>query len=319
MGDDTDLQGKTVVITGASSGVGRGAAWKLATAGANVVIAARRIRVLEDLAEAIAAAGGVAVPVETDVGDPDSVARLARAAVDRFGRIDVWVNNAGIGALGSFWEVPLHDHARVIDVNVKGLLYGAHTALRQFVAQRSGILINVGSVESEVPLALQTSYAASKAAVVTLGRCLQEELRLAGMGQTIRVSTILPWAIDTPFWDHAGNYTGRTLRMATMEDPVPVVDAIVAACATPPKEQRVGARARFGGFSGRFAPALADRLSGRVADAESRKGAPVAATSGAIHRPVEQGDTVEGGIRERMRREDAARQHTGAAQQERVR
>lgn len=319
MADDTDLQGTTVVITGASSGVGRGAAWKLATAGANVVIAARRARVLEELTVAISAAGGVALPVETDVGDPDGVARLAEAAVDRFGRIDVWVNNAGIGTLGRFWEVPIQDHARVIDVNVKGLLYGAHAALRRFVSQRSGTLINVGSVESEVPLAYQTSYAASKAAVLTLGRCLQEELRLAGYDDVVRVSTILPWALDTPFWDHAGNYTGRTLRMATMEDPVPVVDAIVAACATPPTEQRVGARARFGGFSGRFAPALADRLSAQVADAESRKGMPVGPTPGAVHRPVERGDTVEGGVRERMRREDAARQHAGAARHGRIR
>ena len=132
MTDEPDVRGRTVVITGASSGLGRGAAWKLAMAGANVVIAARREDVLQDLASKIASAGGTAEPVETDVSDPTAVSRLAETALSRFGRIDVWINNVGIGALGSFWDVPVEDHARVIDVNVTGLMYGAHTALRQF-------------------------------------------------------------------------------------------------------------------------------------------------------------------------------------------
>ena len=172
---------KTIVITGASSGLGRGVAGKLAREGADVVVAARRGRVLDELAEQIRAAGGVALAVEAGVSEPDDIARLAAAAMDRFGRIDVWVNNVGIGAL---WEVPIEDHARVIDVNLKGLLYGAHAALRQFRAQGEGILLNVGSVESGVPLVYQSSYAASKAAVLTLSRGLNEELRLAGEHHT---------------------------------------------------------------------------------------------------------------------------------------
>lgn len=307
MSDAENVRGRTIVVTGASSGIGRGAAWKLAMDGANVVIAARREPVLRDLAERIVAAGGAAEPVETDVGDPDAVERLAEAAVRRFGRIDVWINNVGIGALGAFWDVPIEDHARVIEVNVTGVMYGAHAALRRFRAQGAGTLINIGSVESDVPLPYQSSYAASKAAVAILGRGLQEELRLAGLDRSIRVTTILPWALDTPFWEHAGNYTGRTLRMAPMADPVPVVDAIVAACAEPASEQRVGARSHLAFASSRIAPGLTDRLSARVADAESRKGTPVPPTEGALYRPVEAGVTVEGGIRERMRREDAAR------------
>jgi len=307
MSDEEKLRGKTVVITGASSGLGRGAAWKLSEAGANVVIAARRGRVLDELVERISSAGGVAVAVETDVSDPDDIARLAAAALNRFGRIDVWVNNVGIGALGSFWDVPIEDHARVIDVNIKGLMYGAHAALRQFRSQGAGILINVGSVESDVPLAYQSSYAASKAAVLTFGRCLTEELRLAGQEDRIRVGTIMPWAVDTPFWTHAANYTGHTLRMATMEDPVPVVDAIVAACIDPQQEHRVGMKAHVGGLANRVMPDVADRMSAKVADAESQKGATVPPTTGAIYQPIDAGATVEGGIRERMQREDDAR------------
>lgn len=307
MSEEEKLQGKVVVITGASSGLGRGAARKLAEAGANVVLAARRGNVLDELVEQISSAGGVAVAVEVDVSDPRDIARLAAAALDGFGRIDVWVNNVGIGALGSFWDVPIEDHARVIDVNIKGLLYGAHAALSQFRSQGAGILINVGSVESDVPLAYQSSYAASKAAVLTFGRCLTEELRLAGEADSIRVGTILPWALDTPFWSHAANYTGRTLRMATMEDPEPVVDAIVAACVDPQQEHRVGMKAHVGGLANRLMPDVADRMSAKVADAEAQKGATVPPTTGAIYQPIDGGVTVEGGVRERMQQEDDAR------------
>ena len=307
MSEEEKLQGKVVVITGASSGLGRGAARKLAEAGANVVLAARRGNVLDELVEQISSAGGVAVAVEVDVSDPRDIARLATAALDGFGRIDVWVNNVGIGALGSFWDVPIEDHARVIDVNIKGLLYGAHAALSQFRSQGAGILINVGSVESDVPLAYQSSYAASKAAVLTFGRCLTEELRLAGEADSIRVGTILPWALDTPFWSHAANYTGRTLRMATMEDPEPVVDAIVAACVDPQQEHRVGMKAHVGGLANRLMPDVADRMSAKVADAEAQKGATVPPTTGAIYQPIDGGVTVEGGVRERMQQEDDAR------------
>jgi NADP-dependent 3-hydroxy acid dehydrogenase YdfG len=158
MSTEQSFTGKTIVIAGASSGFGRGAALKLAQLGGNVVLAARRGQLLDDLAAEIVANGGYAIAVETDVSDAAAVARLATAAVDRFGRIDVWVNNVGIGALGHFWDIPVEDHARVVDVNLKGLIYGAHAALRQFRAQGDGFLINVGSVDSEVPLAYQASY-----------------------------------------------------------------------------------------------------------------------------------------------------------------
>ncbi len=307
MSGKSDLRGKTIVITGASSGLGRGAAEKLAEQGAKVVIAARRGRVLDDLAEQIRAAGGIALVVEVDVSAPDDIARLAAAALESFGRIDVWINNVGIGALGAFWEVPIEDHARVIDVNLKGLLYGAHAALRQFRAQGEGILVNVGSVESEVPLVYQSSYAASKAAVLSLGRGLNEELRLTGEHRTIKVGTIMPWAVDTPWWTHAANYTGQAPRMAPMDDPASTIDAIVQACTSPKEEHRVGAKAHVADISHRLFPDLTERLSAKTADAESQKGSTVPPTTGAIYAPIDEGTTVEGGIRDRMRREDAAR------------
>jgi short-subunit dehydrogenase len=305
MSDQKNLRGQAIVITGASSGIGRGTALKLAELGANVVLAARRGQVLHELAAQITAQGGTAVPVETDVSVPHDIARLADAAVDRFGRIDVWINNVGIAAIGRFWDTPVEVHARVIDVNVNGLLYGAHAALRQFRAQGAGVLVNVGSVESEVPLAYQSSYAASKSAVLSLSRCLNEELRLAGDSETIKVGTIMPWAVDTPFWTHTANYTGHAPRMAAMDDPDVVVDAIVAACTDPKEEQPVGAKAHATNISHRFLPDLTERLGAKISDSETAKGAPRPDTSGSIFEPMEEGATVDGGIRERMKREDA--------------
>lgn len=296
--------GTVVVITGATSGLGRGTALALAAQGAHVVIAARRGDVLDDLTEQISAApGGTAVPVITDVSDPADVARLASVAVKRFGRIDVWIDNVGVGALGLFWDIPIDDHARVIDVNLKGLIYGAHTALTQFRSQGSGTLLNIGSIDSEVPLAYQASYAASKAAVLSLSRSLNEELRLAGE-DGIKVGTILPWAVDTPWWTHAANYSGHTPRMAAMDDPQIVIDAIVAACTNPKEQQPVGPKARASNASHHIFPALTERLSAKIAGSEVAKGAPVPHTTGSIYHPMDVGTTVDGGIRERMKHED---------------
>src|SRR5690606_35725621 len=191
---------------------------------------------------------------------PSDVARLSQTTISQFGRIDVWVNNVGVGAIGFFWDMPIEDHARVVDVNLKGLIYGAHAALRQFRVQGHGTLVNIGSIDSETPLALQNTYAATKAAVLSLSRSLNEELRLAG-GDDIKVGTIMPWAVDTPWWYHAANYTGRQPRMVAMDDPGIVVDAIVAACLNPKEEQPVGWKAKGSNISHQLFPDLTERLS----------------------------------------------------------
>ena len=253
-----DVKGATIVITGASSGFGRGSALKLASLGANVVLAARRTTALQTLAKEIEAAGGSAIVVTADVSNPSDVGRIAEEAIHHFGRIDIWIHNVGIGALGMFWDIPIEDHGRVIDVNLKGLIYGAHTALKLFRAQGYGTLVNVGSIDSEVPLAYQASYAASKAAVLSLSRSLNEELRICKQDATIKVRTIMPWAVDTPWWNHAANYTGHAPRMASMDDPSLVVDAIVEACTDPQEEQPVGWKAKAANISHNMFPDLTE-------------------------------------------------------------
>lgn len=292
-----------VVIAGASSGFGRGAAQELAAQGAQVVVAARRKDMLDELVAEIQAAGGTAAALQVDVSEPADVAELAEMALSRFGRIDVWINNVGVGAIGYFWDIPLEDHARLVDANLKGLIYGAHAALRQFRTQGYGTLINVGSIDSETPLALQNTYAATKAAVLSLSRSLNEELRLAG-NDDIKVGTIMPWAVDTPWWTHAANYTGHAPRMAMMDDPKIVVEAIVKACLDPKEEQPVGWKAKGSNIMHHLFPDLTERMSGNVAKAEAEKASATPNTAGALHQPMADGMKIDGGIRERMHAED---------------
>lgn len=302
----TDLSNAVVVVVGASSGFGRGAALELGRRGAAVVVAARRGDMLGDVVREIEAGGGRALAVTVDVSDPEDIARLASETLAQFGRFDVWINNVGVGALGFFWDIPLEDHTRVIDVNLKGLVFGAHAALRQFRSQGHGNLVNVGSIDSETPLALQNTYAATKAAVLSLSRSLNEELRLAGESG-IKVGTIMPWAVDTPWWVHAANYTGHAPRMTMMDDPQLVVDAIVEACLDPKEEQPVGWKAKGSQISHQLFPDLTERLSANIAQSESDKARPAPATTGAIHEPMDDGLQIVGGLRERMEQEDAQR------------
>ena len=143
---ERNLAGKVVVVTGASSGFGKGTALELARRGASVVLAARRGELLEAVARACTASGARAIAVPTDVSQPRDVEQLARRALAALGRIDVWINNAGVGALGRFERVPLADHEQVIGTNLLGTLYGSYAAYRHFLAQGSGILINVCTI-----------------------------------------------------------------------------------------------------------------------------------------------------------------------------
>src|SRR4030095_9128410 len=120
------LKKKVVVLTGASSGFGKGAARSFAKAGARLVLAARRERLLNELADECNATGGYAVAIPTDVSKIRDVQALAQKTVNEFGRIDIWVNDAGVGAVGLFEQVPLADHIQVIETNLLGTVYGSY-------------------------------------------------------------------------------------------------------------------------------------------------------------------------------------------------
>jgi short-subunit dehydrogenase len=306
--------GKTFVIIGASSGFGRGVAIQLGKYHANVVLAARRTELLEQVAAEILAAGGNALVVTTDISKPEDVARLADTSVKKYGHVDVWINDVGVGAIGRFWEIPLQDQARLIDVNLKGVMYGTYSAIKIFRSQGYGTLINLGSIDSETPLAYQSSYSASKAGIRSLDEGLNQELRLNGY-KNIKVVTIEPWAADTPWWGHAANYSGGTPRMAAMDGPEKVVNAIIWSSIHRRKELPVGWKAKFSNISHHLLPHFTERFSANVAHRYQIKTAPPAPqTPGSLYKPVQSGTQVDDGVRARIKRENKERRKRNKAE-----
>lgn len=297
------MRGKTIVITGASSGFGRGVALRLAAKGANLVLAARRGHLLRDLAHEC----GDAIAVVCDVGNSNDVEKLGKAAIARFARIDVWINNAGVAALGRFDEIPLRDHQRVLQTNLGGVVNGSHVALQHFRRMRSGTLINVASMLGRTPSPYYASYCASKYGVIGLGESLRQELRAEGQSD-IQVCTILPMAADTPFFEHAANYTGHTLQPSPITDADHVVDAIVATVAAPRDEVTVGLPASAAMLAERLAPALMQSVTGVITHQHQMENAPPAGLShGNLHSPLEIGNRVHGTIRAQLAAEQRAR------------
>jgi short-subunit dehydrogenase len=209
----------SVVITGASSGIGRAAALAFARLGCPVVLAARDAHSLEEVARDCRNAGGRTLVVPTDMTDPSAVLALAqRAAEFGDGRIAVWVNNAGVAAFGLFLDVPVEAHEQVIRTNLLGYLYGAHAVLPLFKRQGTGVLINVVSMAAFAPTPLASSYSASKAGNRGLFETLRTEL--AGSGQDIHVCDLYPAFVDTPMLEHTANFEGKQIN------PVPPVIAV---------------------------------------------------------------------------------------------
>ncbi|MEE6272809.1 SDR family oxidoreductase [Georgenia wangjunii] len=254
------IKGSVVVITGASSGVGRATALRFAGKGAHVVLAARRRPALESLAAQCREHGVEALAVPTDVTDADAVDALARTAVERFGRIDVWVNDAAVAVFSPFLTVPLADFRRVLDVNVMGCVHGARAALSQMQRQGEGVLINVASVVGEVPQPYTAAYSVSKAAVQALGVSLRSEL-LLDRASGVDVVTVLPATIDTPFFRHAANYTGREpVPMPPLYSPQRVARAIVKVARAPRREVVVGPAGRQFALQHKVAPGTTDAM-----------------------------------------------------------
>ena len=194
-----DLDGRTAVVTGASSGIGRATAEALAGAGAAVVVAARREERLRELVDAVEAGGGRALAVPTDVTVRAEVESLARRAVDAFGGIDVLVNNAGVMPLSRMEELRVDDWERMVDVNLKGVLYCLGAVLPVMLEAGGGHVVNVGSVAGRRPFPGGSVYAATKFAVRALSWGMQLELSAA---RGIRVTDVQPGVVDTELTDH---------------------------------------------------------------------------------------------------------------------
>ncbi|WP_033050973.1 SDR family oxidoreductase, partial [Pseudomonas sp. Ant30-3] len=204
------LEGKLVVITGASSGIGRAAAHAFADEGARLVLAARDTTALAEVVEECAERGADALAVRTDVTSSENMRALAEQAADYGdGRIDIWINNAGVGAVGNFEDTPLEAHEQVLQTDLLGYLRGAYVAWPYFKAQQRGILINTLSIGSWVAQPYAAAYSASKYGLRGLSEALRGEL--TGFAD-IHVCDIYPAVMDTPGFRDGGNFTGHALK-----------------------------------------------------------------------------------------------------------
>ncbi|MFD1718352.1 SDR family oxidoreductase [Georgenia deserti] len=258
-------RGSVVVITGASDGVGRATALRLAQDGAAVVLAARRSEALEEVATECRRRGGRALAVPTDVAREQAVAALANRAVAEFGRIDAWINNAAVGIAAPFAATPLTDIRRVVDVDVMGVVHGMQEALTQMRRQGAGVVVNVSSVLGEIPAPYAGPYSMSKAAIRALAVSVREELRLDG-AKGIHVCTVLPPSIDTPFFGHVANYTGRAARpIPPTYPPEQVAEAIRSVLRRPRREVVIGCVGRTLVLKHRLFPAVVEHVMGSYA------------------------------------------------------
>ena len=262
---------RVVVITGASSGIGRETARQFAGQGAAVVLAARGEQALQATADEVTEAGGTALVVPTDVADWSQVQRLAHAARERFGRIDVWVNNAAVSGYGELHTLPVEAIDRVLDVDLRGQVYGVKAVLPILRAQGHGTIIGVSSGLGVRAVPLMIPYCIAKSGVNALYEGLRLEERRARSG--VRVTVILPASIDTPFYDAAASWTGRRpAPIPPVYQPRAVAEAIVFAVDHPRRDIFIGAAAQLAMLQ-RLSPALTDRLlnvGGQVFERQQR-------------------------------------------------
>jgi NAD(P)-dependent dehydrogenase (short-subunit alcohol dehydrogenase family) len=289
------LDQAVVVVTGASSGIGRASALGLARRGAGLALCARGAEALAEAAEECRAAGAAGVLAQPlDVRDEAAVEALAAATVERFGRLDVWLNCAATMAYGPFAEIPSEVFRSIVDTNLMGQVHGARAALRRFQEQRSGVLINVSSVWGRVSSPQVSPYVVSKNAVRALSECISGEL---ADEEEIDVVTIVPEAVDTPIFEHAGNYTGYHVRPIPPVIAAEEVAAGILACAERPRREVTFGRAgRLLEALYSFAPTLYRRFAHGAFVRGTLSRLPREPTSGNVLAPSDP-HQVEGGWR----------------------
>ena len=190
----TRVQNKVCIVTGAGSGIGRAIALRLAEEGGKVLCVDKTLETALETAQSIARAGFVAEPFQADVSDPKQVQAFVDAALERWGCLDVLVNNAGVNIPGVLHEVPDETIDLILNVNVKGAIYGCRAALRPMLEQGSGSIVNISSVNGLVSEPFLSVYSASKGAVVMLTRGVALDYAQQG----IRCNCICPGWVDTP-------------------------------------------------------------------------------------------------------------------------
>jgi NADP-dependent 3-hydroxy acid dehydrogenase YdfG len=288
---------QVVVITGASSGIGRATALAFAERGHHVVLAARSEDTLRPIADECEALGGRALVVPTDVTDAAAVRALANHAIAHFGHVDVWFNNVGVGAVGLFDETPIEAHRRVVESNLLGHMHGAHAILPHFRTQGRGTLVNMISLGGWVPSPYATAYTAAKFGLRGFSEALRAELSAT---PDIHVCEIYPTFVDTPGITHGANYTGRRIKPPPpLLDPRRIASVVVSLANRPQHKVYVGAPAWPGIVAQALVPGWVGRTMMWVTGRALERSTPADETDGNLYEPS-RGNAVDGGFRAAM-------------------
>lgn len=254
------LHQKVVVITGASSGIGRATAQAFARRGARLVLAARNKQALIDVSAECADLGAVAIVVPTDVTDADAVAALARQAHEAFGRIDVWINNAGVGLFGPFSNAGIEAHRRVVETNLFGAMNGVAAVLPYFLEQHHGVMITNISLGGFAPVPFAAAYTASKFGLRGFMAGLRQEL---AEERDVRICSVFPAVIDTPGFQHGSNVSDAALKPGPLLFPPEKVAAAMVRLALHPRDELpVGWPAHLARIGYGLAPRTTERVLG---------------------------------------------------------
>ncbi|MES2887505.1 MAG: SDR family oxidoreductase [Pseudomonadota bacterium] len=299
------LDQQVIVITGASSGIGLATALAAGKQGARLVLVARSKDVLDIVVEHVMAELGVqALAVEADVGQREDVERVAAVALAHFGRIDTWVNNAGVTVYGRLHEVDDAAHHRLFQTNFWGTVNGSLVALPHLRAN-GGALINVGSEASEAIIPLQGMYTATKHAVKGFTDALRVELAVDEA--PVSVTLIQPTAVDTPLPENAANYTALEPKLPTpMIEPEEVAQAILHAATTPQRDVKVGTVAVLDTMMNKLFPSLADAVTKKQIGRQQRA-EPAHTRDGSLYKATHRGRIRGRGNDNPANRHDAER------------
>jgi short-subunit dehydrogenase len=249
---------RVIAITGASAGIGRATALRMARDGATVAICARRADRLEAVAAEIVAGGGVALPIAADVTRAEEMDAFVARTVERFGRLDVMMCNAGFGIAGAIDDIAPDQMQKLMDINYNGTYHATRAALPLFRRQGSGHIIMVSSIVGKRGVPYMGAYSATKFAQVGLAECLRSEL----VGTNIHVSVVYPVSTETEFFDVMSRETGAVVTRATgpRQSVEVVADAIARAIDRPIPEIYPYARSRALVILNALAPGFTDRV-----------------------------------------------------------